>query len=70
LEALRKRAVPRLPDGPHQPTRFAQRPKGGLSQRIDFASARIQATTYSSPAPYGRIGALLNSLPAHAIIET
>ena len=30
--------------------------KGGLSQRIDFASTRIQATTYSSPAPYGRIG--------------
>src|SRR5260370_38400547 len=56
LQALRKRAVPRLPDGPHKPKRFAQRPKGGLSQRIDFASTRILATTNSSPAPYGRIG--------------
>src|SRR5467141_351501 len=56
ITALRKRTVPRLPDGSHEPTRIAQRPKGGLSQRMDFASTRIQATTYSSPAPYGRIG--------------
>src|SRR6266849_6161813 len=44
--ALRKRAVPRLPDSSHKPTRFAQRPKGALSQRLDFTSTRIQAAKY------------------------
>src|SRR5260370_3447791 len=69
LEALRKRAVLRLPDGPHKPTRFAPRPKGGLSHRIDFASTRIQATSYSSAAPYGRIGES-NSLVGHSWLST
>jgi len=35
-----RQAFPRT----HKPTRFAQRPKGGLSQRTDFASTRTQAT--------------------------
>src|SRR5713101_6662620 len=46
LTALRKRAVLRLPDSSHQPTRFAQRPKGGLSQWLDFTATRIQAAKY------------------------
>ena len=46
MAALRKRAVPRLPDSSHKPTRFAQRPKGALSQRLDFTSTRIQAAKY------------------------
>jgi len=44
LESASENRRLRLPDGPHKPTRFAQRPKRALA-RTDFASTPFQAAS-------------------------
>jgi len=63
LEALRKkRAVTWRLDGPYQPNTLCQRPKGGLSQRIDVRINSIRLRHTRHQEHYRRIGGMLGSL--------